>query len=115
MQNIPLIIGGDFNSNSQWDVWDRWWNHSDVIRIFNDLKIKSLYHHISNEKQGQESQATFFLQRNLAKAYHIDYMFASEQFWKIDQASMQVGDQTPWLSLSDHLPLYFDLAPKFEK
>ena len=60
MQNIPLIIGGDFNSNSQWDVWDRWWNHSDVIRIFNDLKIKSLYHHISNEKQGQESQATFF-------------------------------------------------------
>lgn len=97
------MIIGDLNSNAIWDKEDRWWSHTGVVVELSNLGIHSLYHRMNNEEQGQESEPTFFLQRNLGKPYHIDYAFAS-----IDLAtdcSIVVGKSSDWLHLSDHMPL----------
>lgn len=98
------IIAGDFNSNVFWDRWDRWWNHSDVVRELKEHQIESLYHHYFNEEQGKESSPTFFLQKNLNKPYHIDYIFASDEF-STSLKSMEIGVAEQWLEKSDHMPV----------
>lgn len=60
---------GDLNSNTRWDVWDRWWNHSDVVRELQDIGLKSLYHHSRSESQGQEKAFTFFMNRQIGRAH----------------------------------------------
>lgn len=101
------IILGDFNSNKIWDRWDRWWNHSDVIKELASIKIKSLYHTFYNEAQGTESMKTYYMYRDKSKGYHIDYIFSSEQYSKKIK-SLAIGD-LDWLEHSDHLPLYVDI------
>jgi exonuclease III len=99
-----VIIAGDFNSNSIWDQWDRWWNHSDVVRELKELGISSLYHKFLEEEHGKESKPTFFLHRNTLKPYHIDYVFGSREF-ENSLIKIEVGDSEQWLKISDHLPL----------
>ncbi len=77
-QFTQIILAGDFNSNSIWDEWDRWWNHSDVVRELQELQITSVYHQFFQETHGKETIPTFYLQRNRSKQYHIDYIFAHE-------------------------------------
>lgn len=105
-----IIIPGDFNSNVRWDEWDRWWNHSDVVRLLEERDIHSLYHLRTLEKQGQESQPTFYLQRNPNKAYHIDYCFASREIAEACR-SFKIGSWPEWKGFSDHCPIMmeFDL------
>lgn len=102
----PVMVVGDFNSNTCWDLWDRWWNHSDVVRDLEALGLKSLYHHQFREAQGEETRPTFFMHRNLSKPYHIDYAFLSASL--LAHATLQLGDRDPWLKWSDHLPLVID-------
>jgi len=98
------IIAGDLNSNAIWDQWDRWWNHSDVIRELKGVSIESLYHINSGEQQGKESNPTFYLQRKLEKAYHIDYIFGSQEFQN-DLKELKIGKVERWLEISDHMPM----------
>ncbi len=97
------LIVGDLNSNACWDVWDRWWNHSDVAKQLADAGLSSLYHQLSGEDQGNESSATFFMQRKLGKPYHIDYIFLSQAL--LQAATLKVGQPQQWLQHSDHMPL----------
>lgn len=103
------VVIGDLNSNACWDVWDRWWNHSDVVKELESLGLHSLYHSQAGEAQGAETQSTFFLHRKLEKPYHIDYAFLSEML-KIG-ARISIGAADHWLEHSDHLPLIVDIAP----
>ena len=105
-QNI--LIAGDFNSNVRWDLWDRWWNHSDVVRYLEDRGIVSLYHRMAQEAQGQESKPTFFLHKNSAKPYHIDYYFASREIAS-QCRRLEIGKFSDWIHLSDHCPIFVDL------
>lgn len=98
------IVVGDFNSNVKWDEWDRWWNHSDVVRELSEIGIESVYHKYTEEEQGKETQPTFYLHRNVSKSYHIDYCFAPTHF--VDKVkSMRLGTYDEWISISDHVPL----------
>ena len=102
------IIIGDFNSNVIWDEWDRWWNHSDIVKELNQIGIESLYHKFTKEHQGKETQPTFYLHRNLEKPYHIDYCFASTKF--IDKLkNVTVGKFENWKYLSDHSPIIISI------
>lgn len=102
-----ILIAGDFNSNVIWDEWDRWWNHSDVVKKLKDRNIISLYHKFTNENQGEESEKTFFLQKKIEKSYHIDYFFGSKYFQ--NPKSLNIGKFIDWIDISDHMPLTLEL------
>ena len=107
------IVIGDFNSNSIWDTWDRWWNHSDVVKELADLGIDSLYHKFYGEEQGKESKPTFFLHRKPEKPYHIDYVFGCDEIKK-GVKKVTVGKIEDWLKISDHLPIICEIEIKKE-
>jgi exonuclease III len=109
-----IVLAGDFNSNTIWDQWDRWWNHSNVVQDLSELGIVSLYHSYFNEQQGKETKPTFFLQRNPAKPYHIDYIFASKALER-RLSNFEIMDKEKWLNYSDHLPVFCELNNLLEK
>ena len=109
MVREPLVIAGDFNSNSRWDVWDRWWNHSDVVNQLASLGINSLYHQKYSEAQSQESQPTFYMYRKSDKPYHIDYVFLSLMLER-KVTTFEVGQYDGWIESSDHMPLLLEFT-----
>ncbi len=100
------LVIGDLNSNCRWDKPHRTCNHGDVVRELSEAGLESAYHRHYGEEQGSESRPTFFLQRNFAKSYHIDYAFLGAQ-WK--ERSIQVGAVADWMPLSDHVPLLLEV------
>ena len=114
MAASPTVLCGDLNSNKIWDMWDRWWNHSDVVRELHDINMVSLYHAVTGEEQGTESAPTFYHHRNLLKPYHIDYAFSSKDICNIQSTTVSVGRHTDWLEFSDHMPLTFTINGKNE-
>ena len=102
------LVIGDLNSNVQWDRPDRWWNHTDNVRTLKEIGLCSLYHEIHGIEQGNEPDPTLYLQRNLEKPYHIDYVFASKLLRL--GATMDVLQPSEWLKFSDHMPLVVDLT-----
>lgn len=102
------VLAGDLNSNVIWDKWDRWWNHSDVLRELNEIEIKSLYHHFTKEEAGKELIPTFFHRKDIKKPYHIDYLFGSSSI-KDDMTNFTIGNVDEWLQYSDHMPILCEL------
>lgn len=98
------IFIGDFNSNVIWDSWDRWWNHSDVVRILRSINIESAYHNYFEEEDGKETLKTFFLHRNELKAYHIDYCFLPKALMK-ESIKVEVEKFSDWSGISDYVPI----------
>lgn len=74
----------------------------------NEIGITSLYHKYWNEEQSKETRPTFFLQKNLNKPYHIDYVFGCEDFTS-RLKTMEIEVAHKWLGLSDHLPIISEL------
>lgn len=98
------MIIGDFNSNSNWDQWDRWWNHTDVVNELKECNLESFYHNFFDELQDKESIPTLYHQRNIAKPYHIDYIFGTTEMLN-KLTKLKVGDFSEWIDLSDHMPV----------
>jgi len=108
-QGRNMLLVGDLNSNTRWDEWDRWWNHSDVVRMLEEMNIVSVYHEHFGEKQGQETRPTLFHLRKAEKPYHVDYAFASRQLLEGHAVNLSIGERDDWLQLSDHMPITFSI------
>ena len=107
-----LIMCGDFNSNVIWDEQHKTKddegndkNHTNLNNKLNEKGLYSVYHELNNEELGHETSATFFQARHLNQPYHIDYLYAAKD--KI--YNFEILDHWKWISLSDHLPLSFEL------
>jgi exonuclease III len=98
------LILGDFNSNKIWDRKRSVCNHSEVVRELHEIGIVSLYHEKYDMQQGEEAHPTFYLQRNLQKPYHIDYIFMSKHCVN-NVLDFEIGPMETWLNVSDHLPV----------
>jgi len=107
LRGAEQIICGDFNSNAIWDSWDRWWNHSDVVRELSEIGLESVYHVQTGENEGEESVPTFYLQRKLEKSYHIDYFFVNQV--NLKRSTIELLPHDYWLKLSDHIPLMLEI------
>lgn len=106
-----LIMCGDFNSNSIWDkehkTKDNDGNPKDQTNLNRKLETNNLisvYHKLNDEKQGKESEKTFYLYRHLDKPYHIDYVYAGEGIVN----DYEILDAEERIKLSDHIPLVFE-------
>lgn len=105
----PLCIFlGDMNASCIWDRPNRVWNHSAAVQLLQQRGIVSAYHHSHETDQGAEHHPSFFLHRNRAKPYHIDYVFYGRG-WAVQHCDIGAPDQ--WLAHSDHMPLMVDLTP----
>lgn len=100
--NRDMVMCGDFNC----DVRLKSTHARNVLAMvdkMSEVGLVDTYHYLNDEKQGEESQATFFMYRHLDKPYHLDHVFASEG--RIDE--LEIGDEVKWTQFSDHLPLVF--------
>ncbi|MBI1222893.1 MAG: hypothetical protein GC180_09845 [Bacteroidetes bacterium] len=102
--NLSSIFIGDFNSNQIWDEKERLGNHTDVVEIFRNNNILSMYHEQNRVAHGQEEEHTFHMYRKVEKPYHIDYCFASADFFNAG-FDIQLGKPNEWLEHSDHVPM----------
>ena len=107
-----LIMCGDFNSNAIWNhlhkAKDNEGNAKDQTNLnkkLNNNGLFSAYHDLTNEKQGKETQSTFYQSRHLDQLYHIDYVYTG----KDRVISFQIGDAEKWIELSDHMPIIFEI------
>jgi exonuclease III len=107
-----VIIAGDFNSNSKWDEWDRWWNHSDVVNELDKIGIESIYHKSTGEEHGKESIPTLYFRRKIDRPYHIDYIFGTKKLIE-HHKKFEIGEAFKWLKLSDHMPILYESNLEF--
>ncbi len=98
----PLcLLLGDFNSSAIWDR-PRAISHSPTMAHLHQRGLRSAYHSHFGADQGVEMHPSFYLQRNLQKPYHIDYIYAARG-WQIMDCT--IGAPSDWLAHSDHMPL----------
>jgi exodeoxyribonuclease-3 len=64
----PIILTGDFNSNTIWDKPRREGNHTAVVQQLAKKNIHSIYHQQYQQEQGKEAHPIFYLQRKKEKA-----------------------------------------------
>ena len=108
IDNDNVIICGDLNSNLFWKRTGIDKNHQDVLDQLTANNIYSAYHHFYNEKQGKETQATYYHYHKKDRPFHIDFCFLSKNLIE-NLKNMEIGKYEDWIKLSDHVPLIIDI------
>ncbi len=104
-QEISL---GDFNDNVTWDT-KRWPVFAELTAELSRIGLVSLYHALTGEGFGKESQGSLHLYRDPDRPYLIDHMFLPRP-WLARVVRFEVGRPEDWLDLSDHVPVILELA-----
>jgi hypothetical protein len=107
--NERTAMVGDFNSNTSLDKPRAKWTHAQCVIDLAKLGVVSLYHHTSGEDHGRETNPTFFLHRDRAKPFHIDFAFTHESLIPDGGPRFSIGGPEQWLAHSDHMPLVFEI------
>ena len=102
LNNKPVILTGDFNSNTIWDRKSREGNHSTVVRVLKDKGIVSTYHAYYKQEQGKEAHPTFYLFR---------HCFVSADL-AVHLISVEIGEHRVWKKHSDHVPVIVRFGSK---
>ena len=102
--NSDLIICGDFNCDASLKKA----HARNVFKMKENLEeigLVDTYHYLNGESQGEESQPTFYMNRNPEKPFHLDHVYASPGRVK----NLEIGSKERWLKQSDHLPMIFEI------
>ncbi len=102
--NEDMIICGDFNCDASLKG-SHAKNVFKVVEKLAECNLVDVYHYLYDEKEGEESQPTFYMYRHLDKPLHLDHIFASVDKVK----NLEIGDEKRWLQESDHLPMIFEI------
>lgn len=127
-----LIMCGDFNSNHRFNYKHRKKDENGIAKDHDYLEEKlngkglySVYHKLTNEKNGKESRFTFFQAKHLNYPFYLDYVYAGEEI--IDNAELlalykrnhkkipnkfEILDHSEWTKKSDHLPVVLEIGDK---
>jgi len=103
------FVMGDFNSNTQWDSARPSGNHTTVVESLAQHRILSAYHAWFEEKQGEETRPTLYMQRKRRRSFHVDYCFVPEKWYK-RMTALLVGSYKDWRNWSDHSPIVAEFA-----
>ena len=105
-----LVVVGDFNSAPQWDT-PKNPRFADLINRYEGAGLRSVYHALSGQPFGSESQPTHWWRDRKADGptYHIDYAFVPEGW--LHASTMEIGGYERWVTQagSDHAPLIVDI------
>ena len=104
----PTVVLGDFNANAIWDRPRIPGTYHDTQGELERLGYLSVYHALTGERHGAESEATFFFYRHEDRPYHIDYCYLPAA-WVPRIRHFEIGRYADWGALSDHMPLVLDL------
>ena len=100
LKEKPVVIG-DFNSNVIWNKEHGNRTQTVLNQEFEDAGLRSIYHELNHEQQGEETQATFYMYRHNDRPFYIDYCYCDPAEVK----KFEIGKFDNWAGLSDHMPL----------
>jgi hypothetical protein len=113
VESGPTILAGDFNQSVVFDKGKgQGRRFGDVLRLLGDAGLASAWHDSTDEKHGEESQATLHWRWQEASRFHIDYVFYPPQALSVTSARLGTYPQYVAEKISDHVPLIVDLEFK---
>ena len=101
-----LVMCGDFNSSVVFNYHHpKAKNHTELNKKLESKNLKSVYHDLTGDEQGEEKEMTFYQARHLNNPFHLDLVYAGENVVK----EFTILDHFRWITVSDHLPLVFKI------
>lgn len=89
----PTVVAGDFNHNSIWDKPLDETCHAYAVADLATFGLSSAYHRARGCAHGAEPEPTFFMGKDPAKPYHLDFCFVPDD-WTVEAVRVAPHDRT---------------------